>query len=94
MNLGLSVHSYIHFLSQHFSKDWLISFFFILCMKLRDHKYSKLTEPIYLEKFLLVRKRAKMHKLVQFICSSIMAAYFLRIGSLDLSHIMHEVEGP
>ena len=28
-------------------------------MKLRDHEHSKLTEPNFLEKFLVVQKRAK-----------------------------------
>ena len=34
-------------------------FFFIFCMKLRDHKYSKLTKPNFFFKFLLSRKNAK-----------------------------------
>ena len=33
--------------------------FFIFSMKLRDHRYLKLTEPNFLEKFLLARKQAK-----------------------------------
>ena len=34
--------------------------FFIFCLKLRDHlKFSKLTEPNFWEKFLLVQKWAK-----------------------------------
>ena len=34
-------------------------FLVIFCMNLRDHKYSKLKELNFLEKFLLVQKRAK-----------------------------------
>ena len=42
----------------NFFQDWLISFF-IFCMKLRDNKYSKLTETNFLGKFLPVQKRVK-----------------------------------
>ena len=52
---SLSISSLI----QHFSQNWQISFFLIFCMKLKDHKYFKLTEPNYLGKFLLARKWAK-----------------------------------
>ena len=37
-----------------------IYFFFIFCMNLRDHKYSKLWEPSFLREFLLTLKYAKM----------------------------------
>ena len=59
MKLGLSVHKYVHFLSHHFSQDWLFSFFLIFCMKLRDCECSKLKEPNFFEQILLVWKRAK-----------------------------------
>ena len=64
MDLSLSVRPYVHFLSQDFSQDWLIScfFFYIFCMKLRDHKYSKLTEPNFLEKFFFAKTGQKSLK--------------------------------
>ena len=60
MNLGLSICMYIHFLPQHLSQDWQISFFFIFCLKFRDHKYLKLTELNFLGKFSLARKWANL----------------------------------
>ena len=103
--------------------------FFIFCIELRDHWYSKLMEPSFLGKLLLAQKQAKkahngptcpfvcyyniflrigslvffcengpkMPKMIWFVCSSIMVAFFLRIGSLDLSlfsDILYELVGP
>ena len=45
-------------LLQHFSQDWVISSV-IFCVKLRDHKYSKLTGLNFLGKFSLAQKWAK-----------------------------------
>ena len=85
---------FVHLLLLHFSQNWLVSFFNIL-HELRDHKYSKLTKPNFLGKFLLIRKRTKKTpRMVRFICSLIMTAFFLRISSIDLSHILRKVEGP
>ena len=55
MNLCLSVRSCVHFLSQHFSQDWLISFL-IFCMNLRANKSSKLAEHNFLEKMIAFAK--------------------------------------
>ena len=62
-------------------------------MQLSGHKYSKLTESNFFEKCLAFVKTVQNAPNGQIICSSIMAAFFLRIGSLDLSHILHKVEG-
>lgn len=58
MKLGLSIRKYVHFLSHHFSQDWLFSFFLIFCMKSREN-CSKLIEPKIFEQILLVWKLAK-----------------------------------
>ena len=51
---------FICLLLQHLSQDCLVSFFFLIfCMKLRNHMYSKLTEPVFLEKFSLALKWAR-----------------------------------
>ena len=50
--------------------------FLIFYMKLRDHKYWKLTGPNFLGKFLLARKQAKSPKMAQFMCSSVTTALF------------------
>ena len=55
MNLGLSLLLYVDFLSEHFSQDWLISFFYIL-HEIEGPKYSKLPEPIFWGKILACPK--------------------------------------
>lgn len=40
------------------------------------------------------KRGPKRPKMVWFISFPILAAFFLRTGSLDLSHILHEVDGP
>ena len=73
MNLGLSVHMYIQLLSQHFSQDWQISFFFIFCLNFRDHKYLKLTAEIF-------GKILTCPKMGQFAYLSILAAFFSKLA--------------
>ena len=79
-------------------------------MKLWHHKYLKLKKSNLLRKFSFGQKYAKMANLfvcqllqhfsqvypdeAELLSLSIMSANFLRIGSLDLSHILHEVERP
>ena len=99
MNLALSVciyiYTYAHFLSKHFSQDLLISFIF--CMKLRNHRFSKLTGLNFFVMLSLARKwdkKAQNGPIFPFIhyCS-----IFLWIGSLvclGFFYILHEVEGP
>ena len=64
--------------------DWLINSF-IFCLQLSGHKYSKLAESNFFEKSLAFVKTVQNAPNDQIICSSIMAAFFLRIGSSDLS---------
>ena len=59
------------FLSQHFSQDWFTSLFvvfflLIFCIKLRNHKYSKLTEPIFWENSRLPKNEPKRPNLRYF----------------------------
>ena len=72
---------------------WLFFFFLIFYMKLGDHNYSKPMEPNFLEKFLLVRKQAQKAQNGPIYLFVHYGSIFLRIGSLDLSHILHKVEG-
>ena len=53
--------------------------FFIFCMKLRDHKYSKLTEPIFLGKFSFAWKQAKKAQ-IDLIC--VVIHYYLFFSGL------------
>ena len=41
----MPVRSFVRSLVTHFSRNWLVIFFLIFCMKLGDHKYSKVTKP-------------------------------------------------
>ena len=63
-------------------------------MKLRDHKYSKLTELNFFGKFLLAQKQAKKAQNGPICVFVRYDSIFLRIGSLVFFCILHEVEGP
>ena len=57
--------------------------FLIFCMKLRNHKHPKLTEPHFLRKFLLVQKRSCQKSQIDPICPFVRYySIFLRTGSL------------
>ena len=58
MHLGPSGRTYVHFYHNIFLRIGT-SVFFTFCMKLRDHKYSKLTESDFWGKFSLAQKWAK-----------------------------------
>lgn len=58
--------------------------FFVFCLKLSDHNYSKLTELIFLEKFLLERKWARKFRNDSIYLFVHYGSIFLGIGSLDL----------
>ena len=63
-------------------------------MKLKDHKYFKLTEPNYLGKFLLARKwvkKAENGPVCQFAVPQHFSQDWLISFFLD---ILHEFEGP
>ena len=68
--------------------------FLIFCMKLRNRNYSKLTESSFLKKFLLVQEWTKNVQNSPVYLFVLYGSIFLRIGSLDFSHILHKVEGP
>ena len=56
-----------------------------------------LTEPIFVGKLLVAQKWANIIQngsICLLLRSSIMVAFFLRIGLLDMSNILHGVEGP
>ena len=61
---------FVHYYSIFFRIGPIFSFIF--CMKLRDHKYSKLTEPNFLGKFLLA---LKWPRTAQFVHLSIATAF-------------------
>ena len=62
--------------------------FFIFCMKLRDHKYSKLTGLIFLGKFSFAWKAGQKGPNWPDLCSHPLLPIFLRIGSLVLIFCM------
>ena len=137
---------YIFLFLWRFYQNWYV-IFFIFCMKLRNHKHSKLKKPNFYGKFLLTQNQAKRAqngtifsfvcynctffedwlisffwyfvwrwrpqnwcsqiswensylcknrpkrpKMLLFICP-LWLHFFLRIGSLDLSHISQKIEG-
>lgn len=78
LNLGLSVCGYVYFLSQHFSLDWLISFF-IFCVKLRDHKCSKVTAESFGKSNTCLKESQKAQNghICPFVCTS---EFFLELS--------------
>ena len=51
----------------------------IFCVKLRDHKYSKLMRSNFFGKFWFAQKRAKKPKMARFLCLPITTALFSRL---------------
>ena len=86
------------------SQDWFISFFLFFCMKLRDHKRRKVTEPDFSGKFSFSQKWAKWPKnsvfgLLRKIESSIFARNYLKCilwlaNFLPKSHIWENCHSP
>ena len=68
--------------------------FFIFCMKLRYHKYWKLTELIFFGKFLPAQKWARKAQNGPIFVFVRYDSIFLRIGPLVFFYILDEVEGP
>ena len=66
--------------------------FFIFCMKLSDHKYSKLMELNFLGRFSPAQKHTKGSKMVELVHLTVYSV-FRRFGLLMFFYILHEVEG-
>ena len=80
---------YIFLFLWRFYQNWYV-IFFIFCMKLRNHKHSKLKKPNFYGKFLLTQnqaKRAQNGTIFSFVCYN---CTFLRIDSLVFFGILYD----